>query len=114
MNRIDGLIAEHGVKEGGHRDLGWGLRQTKIGTAGRMERLLLVLAFAYVLLLLIGLVCRDTMSEAHWTSGASKSRDQMCGFTISRYMLHRAKWRLRDLLEAFARMLIGWVEENRG
>ena len=48
---------------------GWGLRQTKVGTAGRLERLLLVLAYAYFLLLLIGLVCRDTMSEAHWASG---------------------------------------------
>jgi len=148
-DRFDDLLSQHGVKEGGHRDLGWGrytarrpverrvivrwergyekpailgtdlmwnwrkvvevfklrmsieelfrdeknirygwgLRQTKIGTAGRMQRLLLVLAFAYLLLLLIGLVCRDTMSEAHWASAATKSRDQACGFTIGRYML---------------------------
>lgn len=93
---------------------GWGLRQTKVGTAGRLERLLLVLAFAYLLLLVIGLVCRETMSEAHWASAATKTRDQACGFTIGRYMLDRAKWRLGALLEAFTRMLTGWVEANWG
>ena len=175
-DRFDGLLSQHGVRPGGHRDLGfgrytarwpvdrrvivrwergyeepvilgtdlmwnwrkvvevfkrrmsieelfrdeknirygWGLRQTKVGTAGRLERLLLVLAYAYLLLLLIGLVCRDTMSEAHWASAVTKTRDQACGFTIGRYMLDRAKWRLRVLLEAFSRMLTGWVEENWG
>ena len=174
--RFDGLLSEHTVREGGHRDLGfgrfrarrpvgrrvivrwergykeplilgtdllwnwrkvvevfklrmsieelfrdeknirygWGLRQLKIGTAGRLERLLLVLAFAYLLLLVIGLVCRDTMSEAHWASASTKTRDQACGFTIGRYMLTREKWCLKALLEAFARMLTKWVEENWG
>ena len=85
-----------------------------------------VLAYAYLLLLLIGLVCRDTMSEApgrdhgvdrttrHWASAASKSQAQACGFTIGRYMQDRAKWRVRELLKAFAGMLNEWVEENRG
>lgn len=93
---------------------GWGLRQTKVGNHRRLARLLLVLAYAYLLLLLIGLVCRETMSEAHWASAVSKSRDQACGFTIGRYMQHRARWRLKPLLAAFARMLTGWVEENWG
>ncbi len=88
--------------------------EQEVGTAGRLERLLLVLAFAYVLLLLIGLVCRDTMSEALWALAASKSRDQACGFTVGRYMLDRVKWRLKTLLAAFARMLTEWVEENWG
>ena len=175
-NRFDDLLSEHGVKEGGHRDLGlgrytarrpverrvivkwergheeplvlgtdlvwnwrkvvdvfklrmsieelfrdeknirygWGLRQTKVGTAGRLERLLLVLAYAYLLLLLIGLACRDTMSEAHWASAVSKSQHQACGFTIGRYMQDRARWRLKALLATLARMLTGWVEENWG
>ena len=93
---------------------GRGLRQTKVGTAGRLERPLLVLAFAYLLLLLMGFVCRGTMSEAHWASAATKTRDQACGFTVGRYMLDRVKWRLRMLLDAFTRMLTGWVEENWG
>ncbi len=86
----------------------------KVSTAERLERMLLVLAFGYLLLLVIGLVCRETMSEAHWASGVSKSRDQACGFTIGRYMLDRAKWRLRALLEAFSSMLIQCVKENWG
>lgn len=93
---------------------GWGLRLTKLGGHERLARLLLVLAFAYLLLVTMGLVCRDTMSEAHWTSATTKSNDQACGFTIGRFMLTRAKWRLAALLEAFARMLTGWVEENWG
>ena len=93
---------------------GWGLRQTKVGTAGRLERLLLVLAYAYLLLLVIGLVCRDTMSEAHWASASTKTQDQACGFTLGRHMQGRAKWRLKALLSAFARMLTEWVEENWG
>ena len=174
--RFGGRLSEHGVKEGGHRDLGWGhytstrpvgrrvivrwergyeeplilgtdlmwnwrkvvdvfkrrmmieelfrdeknirygwgLRQMKVSTAERLERMLLVLAFAYLLLLMIGLVCRENMSEAHWASAVTKSRKQACGFTIGRYMLTRAKWRLRGLLEALSRMLIQWVEENWG
>ena len=174
--RFDDLLSRHGVREGGHRDLGWGrytktrpverrvivrwergyeeplvlgtdlmwnwrkvvdvfkrrmmieelfrdeknirygwgLRQMKVSTAERLERILLILAFAYLLLLMIGLVCRETMSEAHWASAGSKSREQACGFTIGRYMLTRAKWRLRGLLEALSRMLTGWVEENWG
>jgi hypothetical protein len=167
-DRFGGRLFEHGVKEGGHRDLGWGrytktrpverrvivrwergyedplvlgtdllwnwrkvvevfkrrmmieelfrdeknirygwgLRQLKVSTAERLERMLLVLAFAYLLLLVIGLVCRETMSEAHWASAVS--------FTIGRYMLTRAKWRLRALLEALSRMLTEWVEGNWG
>ena len=66
---------------------GWGLRHMKIGTAARLERMFLVLAFAYLLLLVMGLVCRGTMSEAHWASAATKTKDQACGFTIGRYML---------------------------
>lgn len=93
---------------------GWGLRQLKIGTAGRLERMFLVLAFSYLLLLVIGLVCRDTMSEAHWASAATKTQDQACGFTIGRYMLTRQKWCLKALLEALAQMLTEWVEENWG
>ena len=79
-------------------------------------------AFAYLLLLVMGLACRlsasaqagGTMSEAHWASAAARTRDQACGFTIGRHMLTRAKWRLAALLEAFARMLTGWVEESWG
>ena len=71
-------------------------------------------AFAYPLLVVMGLVCRDTMSEAHWASAATTTRDQACGFTIGRYMLTRAKWRLAALPEALARMLTGCVEENGG
>jgi hypothetical protein len=59
----------------------WGLRQMKVSTAERLERLLLVIAFAYVLLLVIGLVCRENMSEAHCSS---RSRIRAIRHTASR------------------------------
>ena len=54
------------------------------------------------------------MSEAHWASASTKTQDQACGFTIGRHMQDRAKWRLKALLSAVARMLTEWVEENWG
>jgi hypothetical protein len=54
------------------------------------------------------------MSEAHWASATTKTKEQACGFTIGRYMLTRVKWRLAAVLDAFERMLTGWIEENWG
>ncbi|MHC4252875.1 MAG: hypothetical protein ACYS9X_27470, partial [Planctomycetota bacterium] len=68
----------------------------------------------YLLLLVMGLVCRGTMSEAHWASATTKTKEQACGFTIGRYMLTRVKWRLAAALGALERMLTGWVQENWG
>ena len=71
--------------------IGWGLRQMKVGNAARLDRMLLVLAFAYLLLLMMGVVCRETMSETYWASATTKTKDQACRFTIGRYMLNRVK-----------------------
>jgi hypothetical protein len=65
---------------------GWGLRQVALSQPDRLERLLLMLAFAYLLLILIGLRCRQTFSEAHWAAGTSKKRRQASAFFIARYM----------------------------
>ena len=93
---------------------GWGPRSTRAGSRERLARLLLVLAFAYPLLVTMGLLRRDTMSEAHRASASAKSNDRARGFTIGRSMPTRAKWRLAVVLEALERMPTGWVEENWG
>ena len=93
---------------------GWGLRSTEVGSRGRPARLLLVLAFAYLSPVTMGLLRRDTMSEAHWTSASTRSNDRACGFTIGRFTPTRAKRRPSAVLEAPERMLTGWVEENWG
>jgi len=67
---------------------------------------LLVLGFAYVLLLAMGLMCRETMSEAHRASATTKWKDRA--------------WRPQEMAiggrspRALERMLAEWVEGNRG
>ncbi len=50
---------------------GWGLGQTQLSEPERLERLLLVLACAYMLLVLMGLNSTfDVMRRGFWRSGA--------------------------------------------
>lgn len=93
---------------------GWGLRQAALSQPDRLERLLLVLAFAYLLLILIGLRCRQIFSEAHWVAGTSKKRRQASAFFIGRYMHTQHRFRLRTLLRVLASCLTELNEENWG
>src|SRR5262249_8455909 len=54
---------------------GWALRQTKVTTAARFDRLLLVLAWGYWLLVGLGLLARQRHRPAAW---CSSNRDQEC------------------------------------
>ena len=74
---------------------GWGLRQTEIRKYERLERLLLVLAFAYLLLLLIGVLGEDTFPSARWTSGTSTKRRQASAFFVGRQLCRDVVVRLR-------------------
>ena len=48
---------------------GWGLRQIELSEPQCLERLLPVLAFAYLLLLFMGAICQQQLSERHWAAG---------------------------------------------
>src|SRR6185295_19371731 len=63
---------------------GWGLRNTKITQADRLDRLLLILAIAYLLLCGIGLIAQQTRKPAEWSSSTA---NQCSVFTIGRIML---------------------------
>jgi hypothetical protein len=65
---------------------GWGLRLVSVGTTERLERLLLILAFAYVLLLMTGLICKDSMSPSEWSSNTKRKRP-LSAFVVGRIML---------------------------
>ena len=66
---------------------GWALRQTKITTAARFDRLLLVLALAYWLLVGLGLLARQSHRPSAW---CSSNRDRECSaLTIGRVMRER-------------------------
>ena len=59
---------------------GWSLRDTKITRPDRLDRLLLILAIAYLLLCGIGLIARSThqalglVLQQHATTSAASSR----------------------------------------
>ena len=81
-DRFGDLLLRHGAREGGHRDLGWGPRQTKVADHRRLARPLPVLAHAYLMLLTIGLARRRDIPEKEWAPTNTKTRDQMRLFTM--------------------------------
>jgi hypothetical protein len=79
---------------------GWSLRDTKITRADRLDRLLLILAIAYLLLCAIGLVALQRCSPGHWTAS---SKNDCSVFTIGRIMLTRSPVSTATALEAFTK-----------
>ena len=65
---------------------GWGLRDTQITRPDRLDRLLLVLAIAYLLLCGLGLLAQATRRPGEWTAA---SKNDCSLFTIGRLMLDR-------------------------
>lgn len=65
---------------------GWSLRDTKITRADRLDRLLLILAIAYLLLCGIGLVAQQTCKPGQWTAS---SKNDCSVFRIGREMLDK-------------------------
>lgn len=92
---------------------GWGLRQLSLSQPERLERMLLVLAFAYLLLLLMGTKCERELPQSHWSAAVSKRR-QASAFFIGRYMQERHRFSLRQLLCLLATTLSAIAEQNWG
>lgn len=68
---------------------GWSLRDTRITRPERFDRLLLVLAIAYLLLCGVGLMAKRQFKPAQW---CSTNRDTECSiFTIGLLMLAKVK-----------------------
>lgn len=65
---------------------GWSLRDTRITRPDRLDRLLLILAIAYLLLCGVGLVALQRTGASQWSSS---STNQSSVFTIGRMMLLR-------------------------
>jgi hypothetical protein len=81
---IEQLFRDHKSKRNG-----WALRDTQVTTAARLDRLLLVLAIAYLLLCGIGLIARATRTPGQW---CSNSKAGTCSvYVIGRLMLRRIK-----------------------
>ena len=93
---------------------GWGLRQTRLSTAERLERLLLVLAFAYLFLILLGLLATETLPSSHWASGTSRKKEQNSLFTIGRHLQGKLRCGVRRLLHLFGTALAQLAQQNWG
>ncbi|HVT87410.1 MAG TPA: IS4 family transposase [Tepidisphaeraceae bacterium] len=78
---IEQLFRDHKSKRNG-----WSLRDTQISTPQRLDRLLLILAIAYLLLCGLGLIARATFAPSAWSSA---SKDASSLFQIGLSMLHK-------------------------
>jgi hypothetical protein len=76
---------------------GWSLRDTKITRPERLDRLLLILAIAYLLLCGVGLIALQTSRPGDWSSS---TKNDCSVFTIGRIMLLRLKVPLANALKA--------------
>lgn len=79
------MTIEETFRDDKNKRNGFSLRHTKITKAERLDRLLLVLALAYWLLVAIGIVAKQSYRPSHW---CSSNRQKECSvFTIGRNML---------------------------
>lgn len=92
---------------------GWGLRQMRLSSSARLQRMFLVLAFAYVLLLLMGLICKQNLSAAHWSSTTSQTKPTSA-FVVGRRMQNKLRFKLRQLLATLAALFQTSARENWG
>ena len=102
---IEQLFRDHKSKRNG-----WSLRDTHLSTPERLDRLLLVLALAYLLLVGLGLHCRRHYRPGSW---CSKNKDQtLSDFAIARAMLGKvailATTAFRLLLAATVAAVPNW------
>jgi len=68
---------------------GWSLRDTKITRPDRIDRLLLILAIAYLLLCGVGLMAQNQLSPSAW---CSNNRENECSiYLIGLHMLQKIK-----------------------
>jgi hypothetical protein len=94
------MTVEELFRDDKNRRNGWGLRDVQVTEAGRFDRLLLILALAYLLLVGLGLRARRSYRAGMWCS--SNDGDQCSVFTIGRAMLARMRQRCDTVFAAVA------------
>lgn len=83
--------------------LGWSLAKTRIRRPDRLDRLILIAAVAYVLLVALGLWCRRHRPPRTW---ASNNRvGELSAFAIGRVMLGRLRVAIPALINLLLRLL---------
>jgi hypothetical protein len=104
------MTVEELFRDGKSRRNGYALRLTQVTTADRLDRLLLILALAYILLTGLGALARQQFRPGMWCS--SNDETQCSVYTIGRVMLDRmaeppeAAW--RAVVDATAAAVPKW------
>src|SRR5690606_39833966 len=62
--------------------LGWSLAKTRVSRADRLDRLILIGALAYVLLMGLGLWCREHLDPRKWCT--NKRKKELSAFAIGK------------------------------
>jgi len=89
---------EEFFRDGKNPRNGLGLRHLRVHRADRLERLLLIVAIAYILTCGVGLLATFVHGPAHW---ASANRAGQCSlWQIGRIMLDRWPYLFREILDA--------------
>jgi hypothetical protein len=82
------MTIEQLFRDGKNKRNGWSLRDTQITTADRLDRLILSLAIAYLLLCGLGIIARQNHKPSAWNAS---SKDQCSLYLIGLIMLTRLK-----------------------
>jgi hypothetical protein len=80
------MTIEQLFRDGKNKRNGWSLRDTQLQTPQRLDRLLLVLAVAYLLLCGLGLIAQATHRPSAW---CASSKEQCSVFLIGRLMFDK-------------------------
>jgi hypothetical protein len=78
------MTIEQLFRDGKSKRNGWSLRDTQISTADRLDRLILILAIAYLLLCGLGLIAQSRYNPSAW---CSSSKERCSVFQIGLIML---------------------------
>lgn len=83
--------------------LGWSLGKTRVTRADRLDRLILIAALAYMLLVGLGLWCREHMDPRRWCTNTRKR--ELSAFAIGRIMLRRTATAVASVIDLLLRNL---------
>jgi hypothetical protein len=94
---------EEFFRDSKNEHLGWSLAKTRITRAARLDRLILVLALAYLLLVALGLWCRAHQSPRLWAT--NRRVRELSALAIGRVMLGRVQVAVATLVAVLLRSL---------
>jgi len=95
------MSVEQLFRDGKNKRNGWSLRDTRLGDPDRLDRLMLILALAYLLLCGIGLLARRLCSAAQWSSNTQ--RESCSVFQIGLLMLQKLQCSAAAAFAAFCK-----------